>query len=288
MRPIKSGCTGWGMRTVNTGSSARFRELSLCVLSTIIAVLAVLAIACGGEESAPTSAPLAAATVALTPTLVSGPTPAATAAPTTVSPLKQAATPTLTAVPTPTGTPTATPNPPPMTSTPIAVSTPSILPTPSTIPTSTPTSTPTPGGGSWIFAENEIIGDRVTKVIFSFASSGQTRFGDPYKLVIGCIGRDEYFWIDLYWLTFIGIDPYVEATYRIDSQEPRSVNWQLLPQGTNTYLVDESAKDFVLGLLEANQLAVSVTSSGESSLTAVFDLLGIGEAIEPVREACPF
>ena len=186
------------------------------------------------------------------------------------------------------GTQFAGRSPAAMTPTPTAMPTPPILPTPSTIPTNTPTRIGTLGGENWEFAENDIIGEKVTKVIFSFASSGQTRFGDAYKLVIGCIGPDEYFWIDLYWLTFIGIEPHVEATYRIDSQEPRIVNWNLSPQGTNTYLVDESAKDFVQGLLEANQLAMSVTSSGESSLTAVFDLLGIGEAIEPVREACPF
>ena len=126
-------------------------------LAWVLASLTLLAIACEGQELAPTKAPTVAATIVPVPTAASGPTPIATSVPAatpTPTPVPTAtpvprATPTATQVPTvtPTATPvpTATPTPTPVpTATPTPTPVPTATPTPTPVPTATPTPTPVP------------------------------------------------------------------------------------------------------------------------------------------------
>ena len=255
-----------------------------------VAAVSFLVVACGGA-SAPAEAPTVTPTMAPTPNVqqtveaaVRATTEAAPTATPTSTPIPTKR-PSDTPLPTPTLTPTATPRP-------TAAPSPTPVPAPTATPSSTPTAVPTraptppPATGKWVYFEDrDPITDELTQIIYTIAVSGESGFGDQFSLSIGC-SQPDFFSVGVDWDSFIDLDS-TNVTYRIDSQDAQSSKWTLSSGGDQTYLFGAKGKQFVNSLMGGNQLLVRVLPYQGSSLTATFNITGIGEAVKPIFEGCP-
>ncbi|MDA1129075.1 MAG: hypothetical protein O2913_10315 [Chloroflexi bacterium] len=162
--------------------------------------------------------------------------------------------------------------------------------TPTALPTATPPATNTPAPppltGLWEYdEERDVITDKLSQGILTLAVSGESRFGEPIRMYIGCI-QPDFFSVHFSWDTFIDLDSTV-VTYRIDSQDSQTSSWSLLSDGDLTYLSGATAKSFVISLWGGKQLLARVLPYSGPPLTATFDITGIEEAAKPIFEGCP-
>lgn len=116
------------------------------------------------------------------------------------------------------------------------------------------------------------------------AKEGRSSYGDDITLVLRCSSNGAEVYI--IWDDFLGSDD-AYVTYRIDSQTARANNWSLSTDNDTTFYPNDD-QSFILDLSTAQKLVAQVTPYNESPVTAVFDLSGITEAIQPIRQGCGF
>ena len=227
----------------------------------LVGVLVLTAAGCGGE---------AAATATTVPERAT-PASAATAVPSLAPTATESPTPSLTA------TATATPAP---------------APTATPVPTATPkaTATPTPSMGKWVVGTyTDPLDDSILTGATLAADSGEGMNGDPVGLDIICL--EGLTGLGISWGSYLGMDD-PDVTYRIDDAPAETRQWTISSTDyEGTFFPYSSRKDpstlaFIQKLMEADQLIARVDPYMGASITAIFDLTGIENALEEVRAAC--
>lgn len=126
-------------------------------------------------------------------------------------------------------------------------------------------------------------------VLFNSSSEGQNSLGDPILLAIRCISGSVDVLID--WAEFMGFDTRTSVRYRVGREDAVSTMWNMSSDDEATFYPGNSVR-----LIE-QMIAVDRTSSdgtfvaqvfptGGSSITAIWNLYGLTEAAEPLRDAC--
>ena len=83
------------------------------------------------------------------------------------------------------------------------------------------------------------------------------------------------------------IQGYGALTYRLDDRKPGKKSLDVSTDNEALGLwAGGSSIPFIKQMLGTESLVVRVTPFNESSITATFDIRGIDEAVQPVREAC--
>lgn len=114
------------------------------------------------------------------------------------------------------------------------------------------------------------------------ADEGRARYGDPIALILRCKSNKTEAYIN--WQDYLGSDAYV--TTRIGDQDARNRKWSLSTDSQATFYPGGGDISFIKRLMDSDRLVAQVTPYNESPVTAVFDIRGLEEEIEPLREAC--
>ena len=117
--------------------------------------------------------------------------------------------------------------------------------------------------------------------VTSYAVSGTSSEGNAISMVIRC-RRNE---TDLYvrWQDYLGSWAYVRTRVGDDDRGRRQ--WNLSADGRSSYY-PRGTENLILDVIEAGSVEFEVTPYVKESVTAVFDLSELGDAIVPLREAC--
>jgi type VI secretion system protein VasI len=140
---------------------------------------------------------------------------------------------------------------------------------------------PTVGSGKWTSRVTvNPLDDSRTAVLTLSADSGQGRFGDTVMLVIRCQSNET----DLYivWNDYMADQNMV--TSRIGSGESTPARWQMSSDSKATFHPDPIP--LVKAIMETDRFVAQAMPYNESPITAVFDVKGLSDVINPVREAC--
>jgi hypothetical protein len=115
------------------------------------------------------------------------------------------------------------------------------------------------------------------------ATSGKSRWGDPFYLAIGCLRGGMSLHVS--WDMFISTED-VPVTTRIDKEPAQTQTWAI---GTtyDTTFYHGDVISLVNRLTRANTFLVKVSPYSELPVTATFGLIGLSEAIKPLQQACP-
>ncbi len=133
------------------------------------------------------------------------------------------------------------------------------------------------GIGDW----NIEIDDSKNVILSLKAISGKSSWGDPIVLFCRCqSNKTEVF---IVWNDYLGSEALVLAS--VDSQMAIPQRWYLsTDKKVSFYPGDEIP--FIKDLIKAERLMVQVTPYDGSPITAEFDLSGLENAVEPLREMC--
>ncbi|MGL4673738.1 MAG: type VI secretion system-associated protein TagO [Wohlfahrtiimonas sp.] len=74
------------------------------------------------------------------------------------------------------------------------------------------------------------------------------------------------------------------VTYRIDKEKAISTRWDMSNDGKGAFV--RKPIQFIKNLFGKDSLYVSITPYSSNSLSTTFDVVGLSESIEPLREAC--
>ena len=113
------------------------------------------------------------------------------------------------------------------------------------------------------------------------ADKGKSSWGTPVKLHIECNQQKTSLFI--HWQDFLGNEAKVAT--RLGNGTPREERWQLSDDSQTTFYPGDTPV-FLRQLMAMDTVVFQVTPYFEQSITAVFEMKGLGEAIKPVREAC--
>lgn len=126
-------------------------------------------------------------------------------------------------------------------------------------------------------------------VLFNSSSEGQSSLGDPILLGIRCVSGSVDILIN--WAEFVGFDTRTSVRYRVGREDAISTMWNMSSDNEATFYPGNGIR-----LIE-QMIAVDRTSSdgtfvaqvfpaGGNSITAIWNLYGLTEAVEPLRDAC--
>ena len=87
----------------------------------------------------------------------------------------------------------------------------------------------------------------------------------------------------IHWGSFLGSD-YIKTAERIDDQKATSAYWDISNDGQAAF--KRNPIPYIKNMLKAKKYITRVTPYRENSITAVFDLEGIEDAIKELRETC--
>jgi len=136
--------------------------------------------------------------------------------------------------------------------------------------------------GSWVVQEElDPMRDALTVTASLDAVLGSGPDGDPVTLRVRCQeGRTV---VSIHWARFLGGER--QMRLRFGSQEPFAVRWDRTPGGSALEL-SRDTPGFLARMAEHPRFAaqIAVTRGGEA--TAVWELAGLTEAMQPVREQC--
>lgn len=137
--------------------------------------------------------------------------------------------------------------------------------------------------GEWfIQAEINPLNDSVTTLIGLNAYEGKHPIYGPYQLVIRCHGNKLSAWVA--WKKYLGETPPL-VTSRIGSDQAQSREWHKSISGSSTFYPDNPVV-FVRRLMEADRFVAQIAPDTGDEETAIFNIKGLDEAAEPIKEAC--
>ncbi|MCY4016883.1 MAG: type VI secretion system-associated protein TagO [Gammaproteobacteria bacterium] len=126
-------------------------------------------------------------------------------------------------------------------------------------------------------------------VLFNSSAEGQNSLGDPILLAIRCISGRTDVLID--WGEYLGFDARPSVRYRVGREDAVSSMWNKSSDEEATFFPGNSVS-LIMRMVAVDETATDgafvaqVTPTGESAITAVWNLYGLAEAVEPMREAC--
>lgn len=154
-------------------------------------------------------------------------------------------------------------------------------------------SAPAPAAtGTWRLTSAPSAVAKRTDHALSLASQGviACRWTDPHpaQLRMRCIGNVTSVLLETgCYMTSSPALRHRDVSYQIDSGELRIARMTAGPDDRSLgFWTGEAAIPFIRDLLGATMLTVRVTPYSDDSVSAVFDLRGITEAIKPIRDEC--
>ena len=138
--------------------------------------------------------------------------------------------------------------------------------------------------GSWeVSDEINPLDDTRSVRLGQIAESGQSSMGSSIALVLMCQSGETDLAIN--WSDYLGSE--VRVTTRVGRQRAETKRWNLSTNSQASFYPD-NAREFILTeLMNADRFIAQTTPYNENPVTAVFDLTGLSQAIEPLLEACP-
>ncbi|GJL65168.1 MAG: hypothetical protein NPIRA05_01390 [Nitrospirales bacterium] len=141
--------------------------------------------------------------------------------------------------------------------------------------------TNTVGLGNWkVDVKINPIDDSTTVTLVLVADSGQSSFNRPIVMVARCRSNDTDFYFD--WNDYLGSEANVLT--RIGTNEAQTNRWSMSTDSQATF--HPRPVQFLNELINADRLVAQITPYNESPVTAIFNLAGISNAIQPLRETC--
>lgn len=139
------------------------------------------------------------------------------------------------------------------------------------------------GIGAWDVRPLEIdpMTDDPRALVYLTAESGTSRFGIPITLSIGC--TDESTRLTVSWIDWLGRDDLIKVDTRIGDGPVTTDHWINTTETETGYGGSDVA--FIKSLFGETQLVLRTTTV-DGTITAVFDITGIENAVASVREAC--
>ena len=187
-------------------------------------------------------------------------------------------------LPTYTPYPTYTPFAPLPTYTPYP--TPLLTATPTPPPTTTPEPVPTaiPSGKWMSYSSTDPLTDKpnVRTRLFA-ADDSESSFVSSIQLWIQCTDNQIRLYID--WDTFMTTQSPL-VTWRVGSDMAETSNWLISTDYQATFHPSPNALITQLVRSGDESFVAQVTPYGENPLTATWELVGIEQAVQPVRKAC--
>ncbi len=132
-----------------------------------------------------------------------------------------------------------------------------------------------------VSAEPTAAGDPSNVTVTSNAISGTSSEGAVISMVIRCRSNKTELYIR--WQDYLGSWAYVRT--RVGDNDIGRRQWNLSTDGRTTFY-PRRAEDFIEDVIAAGRVEFEITPYVKSAVTAVFDTTELGEAIEPLREAC--
>jgi len=142
--------------------------------------------------------------------------------------------------------------------------------------------------GKWqVSITTNPLDDSQTVTLFLDANEATSTWRDPVYLVLRCRGNKTEAYIR--WHDYLGSE--ARVTWRIGSGEAQTALWPVSTNSESTFypsnwFTPDAVVAFIKELLTVDQFVAQVTPYGESPITAVFDLTGLTNVIDPLREAC--
>lgn len=144
-----------------------------------------------------------------------------------------------------------------------------------------PVDTNLSGVGDWnVNVEINPIDDSTTVTLILIAESGQSTFGRPIGLIARCRSNETDVYIN--WNDYLGSEARVLT--RVGSRTAQTSRWSISTDNEATFHPRPIV--FLRELLEVDRLVAQVTPYNDSPVTAIFNLAGIANAIQPLRETC--
>ena len=124
------------------------------------------------------------------------------------------------------------------------------------------------------------IDDSKTYILYIESESGRNSYGKPIRLHLQKrSGKTELF-ID--WGTYVGPSPYV--TTRFGKEEALRTKWKVSNDNTATSPLDFDHLPLIRKLLEVDTVVFEMTPYSENGITAVFNVEGLKEIIDPYSD----
>lgn len=126
--------------------------------------------------------------------------------------------------------------------------------------------------------------DSHTVLITLGAESGVSSKGKPVMLVLRCESNDTDAYIN--WHTPLRTDRNeIDVQYRIGDDNAVTEEWTISTNNTATFFAGSDER-FIESLLRAQQLVAQVVPANATPIRAEFDLRGLGDAVQPLRQTC--
>lgn len=139
----------------------------------------------------------------------------------------------------------------------------------------------TQGNGKWqVGSQTNPIDDSTTVTLILQAESGMGRYGDPVAMVIRCRSGKTDMYIN--WRSYMADGTRVTA--RIGDARAETETWSTSSSNEATF--KPSPIPFVRRMMATSSFVAQATPYGENAITAIFDISGLEEAIQPLREVC--
>lgn len=137
------------------------------------------------------------------------------------------------------------------------------------------------GIGKWDVSEKvNPIDDSKTVTLFLEATTGKNKWNKKVYLVARCQSNKTDVYIG--WNDYLGREASVLT--RIGSNKAVTSSWSLSTDSKATFHIKPIA--FLKKMENSNNLIAQITPYNESPLTAVFDTIGLSNALVPLRETC--
>jgi len=147
----------------------------------------------------------------------------------------------------------------------------------------TTTILPIEGTGKWTISEDKNpIDDSKTVSLYLIADQGKSKGGENIALVIRCKSNLTELLIN--WNDYLGLGSTSVIT-RIGNNPAQNISWNLSTNNMATFFAG-SPIAFIKVLMNSDKLVAQVTPYNENSVTAIFDIRGLSEAIRPLQTTC--
>ncbi len=146
----------------------------------------------------------------------------------------------------------------------------------------------------WVYSrEIDPIDDTTTIAFVLYSDSGKSSFGKPIRLVLRYRSGKKSGTTELYinWYDYLSGD-LAFVTYRFGTEKAKDSTWLVSTTNTATFYgpgfwgttSSKRTIEFIRELTKVDSFVVQVTPYNENPVTAVFDIRGLKEAIEPYND----
>lgn len=139
-----------------------------------------------------------------------------------------------------------------------------------------------PGGELWSveFLVDPLTDERSARATLP-ALEGRGTDDTPVRFVVECRGGETSVLLD--WAQPVGDGGTI--VIRLDADEPQETFWEMARNRTTARYRSDGAP-LVRAIAPRRRMVARVAPSGREPVTAIFDLTGMPEAMQPVAEAC--